>query len=88
MKARFKESFVGDLRSIRDKSLLGRIRAVIESIEKAESLSEVAGLKKLRGGEPYYRLRVGDNRIGLAVEEGVVVFAIALHRREVYRYFP
>ena len=88
MKVRFKESFARDLRNLKDKALLGRIRALIESVEKAESLADVAGLKKLRGGGAYYRIRVGDYRVGLAVEEDVVAFVRALHRREVYRYFP
>lgn len=88
MKVRFKESFARDLRNLKDKALLDRIRALIESVEKAESLADVAGLKKLRGGGTHYRIRVGDYRVGLAVEEDVVAFVRVLHRREVYRYFP
>lgn len=46
-------------------------------------------LKKLsEGSGEYYRLRVGDYRIGLEVEDEVVVFVRCLHRRDVYRYFP
>jgi mRNA interferase RelE/StbE len=88
LKVRFKESFARDLRALKDKALLDRIRVLIEDVEKAERLAEVAGLKKLRGDEAYYRIRVGDYRLGLAVEEDVVVFVRVLHRREVYRYFP
>lgn len=74
MNVRFKESFARDLRVLSDKALLGRIRALIESVEKASSLAEVSGLKKLRGGA-YYRVRIGDYRVGLALEQDVVVFA-------------
>jgi mRNA interferase RelE/StbE len=88
LKVRFKAAFARDLRSVKDKALLGRIRALIENVEKAESLADVAGLKRLRGVGAYYRIRVGDYRVGLAVEEDVVLFVRVLHRREVYRYFP
>ena len=88
MKVRFKESFARDLKTLKDKTLLGRIRTLIEDVEKANTLADIAGLKKLRGGGTYYRVRLGDYRIGLALEEDVVVFVRALHRREVYRYFP
>jgi mRNA interferase RelE/StbE len=88
LKVRFKESFARDLRTLKDKPLLGRIRALIEDVEKAETVVDVAGLKKLRGGGAYYRVRVGDYRVGLAVEEDMVAFVRVLHRREVYRYFP
>jgi mRNA interferase RelE/StbE len=88
LKVRFKESFARDLRALKDKTLLGRIRALIEDVEKAGSLGEVASLKKLRGGGTYYRIRIGDFRVGVAVEEDVVVFVRILHRRDIYRYFP
>jgi mRNA interferase RelE/StbE len=88
LKVRFKQSFARDLRTLEDKALLGRVRALIENVEKAESLGDMAGLRKLRGGGAYYCARVGDYRVGLAVEEEAVVFVRVLHRREVYRYFP
>lgn len=88
MKVRFKESFARDLRTLQDKTLLGRIKALVEDVEKAKGLADVAGLKKLRGGGAFYRIRIGDYRVGLALEQDVVVFVRFLHRREVYRYFP
>ena len=88
MKTRFKESFARDLRTLQDKALLGRIRALVENVEKADGLAAITGLKKLRGGGAYYRVRLGDYRVGLAVEEDVVAFVRVLHRREIYRYFP
>ena len=88
MKVSFKASFVTDLRAARDKLLQERVRTLIAKVESAMSLSEVPNVKKLRGGGGYYRVRVGNYRVGLAVEEEVVVFVRALHRREIYRYFP
>lgn len=88
MKVRFKESFAKDLRALKDKALLARIRLAIEEVEKAARLTDVPGVRKLRGATPFYRIRVGDCRIGLAIEEDVIVFVRVLHRREVYRYFP
>jgi mRNA interferase RelE/StbE len=88
LKVRFRVSFAKDLRTLKDKGLVGRIRAQIGSVETAETLAEVVGLKKLRGGGEYYRIRVGDYRVGLVAEENVVVFVRVLHHRGVYRYSP
>ena len=52
-----------------------------------KSLAELSNLKKVRGGGGYYRIRLGDYRVGLVTEEEVVVFVRVLHRRENYRYF-
>ena len=88
MTVRFKESFVRDLRAIKDKGLLTRVRELIELVEQAQHLGQVANLKKLRGGGNYYRIRVGDCRVGLAVEGDAITFVRFLHRKDIYRYFP
>ncbi len=87
MKVRFKASFARDLRALKDKAALERVKELITKVESAQSLGDVPNLKKLRGGE-CYRVRIGDYRVGLTMEEGAVVFVRVLHRREVYRYFP
>lgn len=88
MKVRFKETFARDLRALKENSVLSRIREAIEKVENADNLLALGGVKRLRGEGNFYRLRVGDYRIGLVVEQDVAVFVRALHRREVYRYFP
>ena len=88
MKTQFKESFARDLRHIRERSLLARIRQAIENVEEAKSLEEIPHLRKLQGGDHCYRIRVGDYRIGVVLEDDVVIFVRVLNRRDVYRYFP
>ncbi len=88
MKAGFKTSFVKDLRNIRDKSTLKRIQKTIEHVEHAQSLADVTNLKKLKGGSNYYRVKVGDYRVGIIVEGNEVSFIRCLNRKEIYRYFP
>jgi mRNA interferase RelE/StbE len=85
---RFKESFVRDLRNIKGKGLLTRVRELIELVEQAPHLGQVANLKKLSGGGNSYRIRVGDYRLGLTVEGDTVTFVRFLHRKDIYRYFP
>jgi mRNA interferase RelE/StbE len=71
-----------------DPRLLARVQAVIEAVEAASNVGEISNLKKLRGGGDYYRVRVGDYRIGLVVHADQAVFVRCLHRKEIYRYFP
>ena len=54
MKVRFKASFASDLRALKDKALLERIKDLIAQIEAAQGLSEVSNLKKLHGGREHY----------------------------------
>jgi mRNA interferase RelE/StbE len=88
MNVEFRKSFEKDLNNLRDESLLQRIQAVIEEVEEAENLGDLSNLKKLKADGNYYRIRVGDYRIGIALDENTVIFVRVLHRKEVYRYFP
>ena len=88
MNVEFRKSFEKDLSKIRDAELLQRIQAVIEEVEAIDSLLDLTNVKKLKAEGDYYRIRVGDYRIGLFVGENAVVFYRILHRKEIYRYFP
>jgi len=88
MTLEFRASFTRDLRSSRDRSILRRVRETIAEVEAAAHVLEIGNLKKLRTAGRYYRIRLGDYRLGLTIEDNTVSFIRFLHRREVYRYFP
>ena len=85
MKVEFKASFAKDLRSIKDNALLARIKEVIEQVS---DLQQLTNLKKLKSGANYYRIRVGEYRLGITIEGATVTFVRRLNRKEIYRYFP
>lgn len=59
------------------------IRKVVEQIEAARTFLQISNLKRLEASGKYYRIRVGDYRIGLAFERGVVTFVRCLNRKEI-----
>lgn len=54
--------------------MLTRIKAVIEEVENADSLLGISNIKKLKADGDYYRIRVGDYRVGLTQDEGIITF--------------
>jgi len=84
----FRSSFERDLRNVKDAGILNRVKNVIESAEKAKSTYEIGHIKSLRGKSDYYRIKVGDYRIGLILDGEILVFVRILHRKDIYRYFP
>jgi len=88
VKTAFRQSFVRDLKGVRDKKLLQRVKESIEAVEIADSLNGLPNLKKLKGAKSYYRLKLGDYRIGLALESDTLVFVRFLDRKDIYKYFP
>lgn len=77
-----------DLKKLSNVPARKQIANTIKHVEQANTLSDITSLKIIRGSEGYYRIRVGNYRIGIYVEGDVVTFVRALHRKEIYRYFP
>ncbi len=88
MNVEFRKSFEKDLRKIKDAELLQRIQAVIEEVETIDSMADLTNIKRLKAEGDYYRIRVGNYRIGFSIREEAVVFTRVLHRKDIYRYFP
>ena len=88
MNTAFRESFDADLAAITNAALLRRIRKIVERVEDAQSFQQIPNLKRLEATDKYYRIRVGDYRIGFVFQRGTVTFVRCLNRKEIYRYFP
>jgi len=84
----FRRSFAKDLKKIRQSALLQEVQTVLEQIEQSTSLHDIPNVKHLTSEGPYYRIRIGDYRLGLFVEDEAITIVRFLHRRDIYRYFP
>ncbi len=90
MKTEFKKSFAKDLKKrSQDKTLLQQVTQAIHDVEAAETLQDIKNLKKLKAGNNNaFRIRIGNYRIGLIIENDTVCFVRLLGRNDIYRYFP
>jgi len=89
MNIEIKKTFSRDTKKIQDKKLLNSILEVIKNIQQASSISDIPNMKKMEGGNNHYRIRLGDYRLGLYVDNNQTIFIVRfLHRKEIYRYFP
>ena len=86
---RIEKSFDRDIDGINDKKTLKKLQEIITLIENARSIHDIVQAKKMKGRASYYRIRIGDYRLGLEIAaDGAVVLLRFLHRKEIYRYFP
>ena len=89
MKAEYLPTFLKDVKRLRGSDAFNRIKAfAFDEIEAVTDLRSIPGIKRLNAPEEAYRVRIGDYRVGFYVRGGVVVFARALNRRDIYRHFP
>lgn len=88
MKTEFKASFLKAIKKLDNNQLKTDIANAIINVESAEILQQISQLKKLKGYKQYYRIRIGNYRIGIKIESDNVFFVDVGHRSNIYRIFP
>jgi mRNA interferase RelE/StbE len=85
----FDKSFEKSLIKVNDPSILRKLKRVIIQIESSASLSQIPNIIMLTGYSTYYRLRIGDYRIGMEMtNKNTIRFIIIAHRKDIYKIFP
>ena len=88
MKVQFTNAFDRDLSKIKDKKVAAQILSAVGTMKSANSLTEIAGVKKMHGATNAFRMRVKDFRIGFYFEKDSILISRVLNRKDIYKYFP
>jgi mRNA interferase RelE/StbE len=88
MQIEITKKFGKQFEKCQDYTIRTRLSKTIDDILKARRFSEIKRIKKLKGHNNFYRLKIGDYRIGLVFKDNTVIFAAFEHRSNIYKYFP
>lgn len=88
MKYLFERAFEKDFAKLNDKKLAQSILDIIQNVAVAKSIRDIKKIKKLSGHTSAYRVRSGEYRIGMFIENDTVIFAAFSHRKDIYKKFP
>lgn len=88
MKIYYQKRFLKDLARIPAKTRNQIEHFVFEEAPQFQSLNESQKIKSMIGYSTYYKVRFGVYRVGLKKDNDSLIFIRALHRKEIYRYFP
>jgi mRNA interferase RelE/StbE len=88
MKLKVQKPFEKDILNIRNKKLAAQINAVLQQLETCKSISEIKHLKKLAASGNYYRIRVGNYRMGIKIVKDEILLLRFMDRKDIYKYFP
>ncbi len=85
----FDRSFLKSLRKLKEIQMRERVEQLILTLEQADSLSKISGVKKIVGHQRYYRIRLGDYRLGLEkIDLDTIRLIVIAHRKDIYTVFP
>jgi mRNA interferase RelE/StbE len=89
MEILYGKQFSKDLDAIRHETdIKAHLLKLIKTIRAAKSFSDLKGVRKLEGYQAYFRIKVGDYRLGIKVTQDTVELIRFLHRKDIYRRFP
>ena len=88
MRVEFLRKFSKDLDKLKKPQIQLALIDLIKSLEEADSLASIPHTKKLKGFSNAYRIRIGDYRVGIFIENDVVELARIAHRKDIYDVFP
>jgi len=88
MKVTVQKLFEKDIHKISDKKLASQVSIAIDEMETATNLSDLRNIKKMVAKGNYYRMRIGNYRLGFKAETDSIILLRFMHRKDIYSYFP
>ena len=88
MTVEYLKQFSKDLLKVKDESLKGDLFSIIIVLKNAETLNELSNVKKLKGYQNAYRIRLGKYRLGFYFDGEVIELARFAKREDIYKLFP
>ena len=89
MRILYARKFNADLDAIRhDLNTKKRLLEKIQELKRIDSLFDTKKIKKIVGYPGYYRIKIGDYRLGLKLTGDTLELIRFLHRKDIYRRFP
>lgn len=85
----FDKSFEKAINKINDDALLLKVESWILKLESSSQFKGISGIKKLQGFKSYYRIRIGEYRLGFEqLSNDTIRFITIAHRKDIYKRFP
>lgn len=88
MRILYEKSFIKDLKKRKSKPLKENVKSVISEVREAKDRSDLKKLEKLKGHDSAYKIRIGNYRLGIFIEDDTIIFSRLLHRKKNYKKFP
>jgi mRNA interferase RelE/StbE len=88
MEVRYSKKFLKQLAGIPSDSRSKIETFVFSDIVTVNSIAELGKVEKMQGYDGFYKVRFGQYRLGLVIENGIITVKTVMHRKEIYNFFP
>ena len=88
MKIEYRKRFLKELAKIPSKNRIKIEKFVFEELPELDSIFESGKIEQMKGYPSYYKVRFGSYRVGLKMENEIVILERVLDLKDIYRYYP
>ncbi|MBK8515136.1 MAG: plasmid stabilization protein [Saprospiraceae bacterium] len=88
MTIRYNNSFLSDLKKIKNEKITSLVKVSIDELMIIHDLSSVKNLKKIKGDKDAFRLRIRNYRMGFFYRDNTIILSRILDRKDIYKNFP
>jgi len=88
VKVEYRKRFLKELAQIPDHHREEIEQFAFEKLPALNSIAESGNIERMKGYPGFYKARFGEYRVGLRSEGDKIILERALHRKDIYRYFP
>ena len=88
MKIEYRKKFLKELAKIPSNTREKIEKFVFVELPGFTNIFESGKIEQMKGYSSYYKIRFRDYRVGLKLENDTVILERALHRKDIYRYYP
>lgn len=88
MKVKYSKKFLKQLAAV-PSDIRSKIESfVFDELVSTSSIYEMGKVEKMKGYDGFYKVRFGNYRLGLVLENEIITVKTVMHRREIYKFFP
>ena len=87
MQVDISNAFAKDMRSIH-RNYHAKVAQIIEEMHAAHDTRQIKNIEPCEGTQNAYRIRMGDYRIGIYIENNIIKVKRIGKRGDFYNYFP
>ena len=85
----FDKSFLKSTKKLKNQSLNRKVSKLIDELEYCKTIKDISNCKKLTGYKSYYRIRIGDYRVGFEeISDQEIILILVSHTKDIYNKFP
>ena len=85
---KLKKPAIKDIESLQPSYHKRIVEIVFKFLPTITNLNQISDCQKIKGYDKFYRIRVGDYRIGFELRDNQIVIYRIMHRKDIYKHFP